>query len=110
MKGLSFFPSRCHRDDVRRRRELDVDPELVLEPRNLPQHLVALGHELDDDVDRRRPPADEHRGGTTGQVGAGFVVHDRSPRGHQACDARAVYGLTYAAARSKLTRRRTRAL
>jgi hypothetical protein len=64
----AILPARLDGYEVGRRRELHVDPELVLQLLDSPQKRVRLGDEEDVDVDRRLPPAEENRGRSTREV------------------------------------------
>ena len=89
-RNAPILPAARHRDEVERRRKLDVDAELVLERRDCAQESVTLGHEKDVDVDRRLPPADKDRGRSTGEVTAALRIRGAPQRGHEAFDARGV--------------------
>src|SRR4051794_23131764 len=55
-------------DEVMRRRELDVHPELVLQVRDRAQERSRVGYQLEVDVDGARTPAATQGGGTAHQI------------------------------------------
>jgi hypothetical protein len=55
----ALFPAGGQGDEVAGRGELDVDRQLVLQAGDGAQDGVLLGDELQVDVDRRRPPAEQ---------------------------------------------------
>ena len=106
----AFFPSRGERNEVLGRRELHVDVECILRCRNGTHDGVILGTEEEVDVDRGSTPTHHDRRCAPDEI---YPHRCRCrPRQvlHQADDPGTVYGRTHSAARSKLTRRRTRAL
>ena len=60
-------PPARKRNEIRRRGELYVDRQLLLQPRNRAQRLVLLRIESDIDMDRRRAPAEQDRGSPASQ-------------------------------------------
>jgi hypothetical protein len=60
-KRTSLLPPHGQRDEIARRAELDIDLELVLQAGDRAQDRVLLGHQLQVDVDRGRPPAGKYR-------------------------------------------------
>jgi hypothetical protein len=76
---------------------------------------IELRLDLDVDVDRRRPPADENGGRSAGEVHVRFPIRRTAEQAHELPNARGVCELAHSyrrlsAARSKLTSRRMSAL
>src|SRR5207249_4442973 len=98
------------RDEVRRRGELDVDLELVLQRSKLAHELVHLWLDADVTIDRGLPPTVEDGGRAAGQVdpnaGARDAAEPARARGFLARQPAAACP----AARAKLTMRPTSAL
>jgi hypothetical protein len=63
-----LLPACGQGDEISRRRELDIDLQLVLEGGDRTQDRVLFGYELQVHVDRRRPPAGKHGCGAADQV------------------------------------------
>jgi hypothetical protein len=82
----SFLPSARKRDEVARERELDVDLQLVLEPRDRSQDRVLIGYELEVDVDRRCAPAGEDSGRPADQVADAVLLRGGVERSQQTLD------------------------
>jgi hypothetical protein len=85
-----ILPSSRQRDEVGRGCELDVEVQLLLEPRYLAQDLISIWDQLDVDVDGRIPPAIENRGCTTGEIDAAVQIDGSSQFAHELLDARGV--------------------
>lgn len=69
--------------ELRRRDELDVDRQPVLQLGDAAQQLVAIRHELQVDVDRGRAPAEEHRARAARQVDASLLTCECAERAHE---------------------------
>ena len=104
------LPTRRERDEVAGRRELDVHPQRLLQARQLAEKRVVLGVELHVDVDGRAAPPDEDGRRSSGEVARAVLAGGTSEGSHEVAEAVGVDYRTHASARSKLTRRRTRAL
>jgi len=80
------LPAGRHGDEVGRRSELDVDGELILDPRESPQEPVALGNEPEIDVDSGRAPAEENGRRAARQVRSAFRIGLGAEDAHEAAD------------------------
>jgi hypothetical protein len=109
-EGAALAPARDLGDEVAGSGQLDVHLQALLEGRNGAQQAVALGFQLDVEVDGAGPPADEHRGGAPGEVEARVALGLGAQLAHEAQHALAIYRPAHSSARSQLTRRRIKAL
>jgi hypothetical protein len=90
--------------------KLDVELELLLDPRQSPEEPVRFGLYLDVHVDGARSPAKEDRRGAASEVEAYVTIRFPSQFPHEALNALRIYRPAHSAAFSKLTSLRTRAL
>src|SRR2546426_718902 len=70
----AILPARRHRDEISRRGQLDVDPELFLQHWNRPEQTIVLWDNADVDVNRRPAPSEQDGRRSSGEVHAGFGV------------------------------------
>ena len=96
----ALLPSGHFGDELIGRGELDVDLERVLQRRNRLEQRVAVGDELQVDVERRGAPALEHRARAAGQVHADVRTAGLPERRQEELEPFRVYGTTHSAARS----------
>src|SRR5947199_2328561 len=104
------LPSRQLGKKIGGRRQLDVDVQAFLQIGNRAQHAIAVGHELQIDVDRAVAPAAKDRGRAAGEVDAARFRRGRGDGAHELAETRFGYRGTHSAARSKLTSNRISAL
>src|SRR5436305_5058608 len=109
-EGAALLPTRERGDELVRRRQLDVDLELLLDPGESAENAVGFRVHLDIDVDRAGSPSQENRRGSAREVETQVALRLAPELPHEAADAFRVYRPTHSAVFSKLTRRRTRAL
>jgi hypothetical protein len=80
-------PPRVDGDEIRGGRELHVQRQLLLEPRDGPEESVVLGHELHVHIDRRGAPPVEHSGRAAREVHARRVPRRVGEGRHESMDA-----------------------
>jgi hypothetical protein len=94
-KRAPLPPPGRERDEIGRRRELDVDGELLLDLRECAQHLVLLGLELDVDVERRGAPTEQNGRCPAREVAGAFAAGSFAERAHEAANSPLVRELTH---------------
>src|SRR2546428_12400015 len=70
----AILPARRHRDEISRRGQLDVDPELFLQHWNRPEQTIVLWDNADVDVNRRPAPSEQDGRRSSREVHARFGV------------------------------------
>src|SRR4051794_31360165 len=106
----AVFPSGQRRYEMRRRRELDVDLQPLLQVGDCAQDSIVLGNDRDVDIYRTSTPMFQDHARAASEVdAAGFAGFD-GDGAHELAHHRLGYGLTHSDARSKLTNFRISAL
>jgi hypothetical protein len=82
----AILPARAHGNEVVWRGELQIELQTLLERRQRPEEPVAIGHDLQVDVDSAGPPAEEHSGRAAREVDARIGVRLVAKRLHQPPD------------------------
>src|SRR6185295_5269458 len=101
----SLFPARNLRNELVRRRQLDVDLQLVFDAGEGAEEPVGLRLHLDVDVDGARPPTVENGCGSSREVEAHVAVRFLPELPHEPAETVRVYRPAHSAAFSKLTSR-----
>lgn len=83
---------------------------MILESGYRAEQVVVIGHQLQVDVDRRLAPAKQDRGDTAREVNARLGGRGSAESAHEPREGFAIRQPAHAAARSKLTSRRIKAL
>src|SRR5262245_27059791 len=83
----AILPPITHWNEVRRRGKLHIEKELVLQARDRSEHLVAVRHHLQVDVERAVAPPFEDRRRAAGEVHAHLAARGVADRPHEASDS-----------------------
>ncbi len=94
------LPAWRHWDEVGRRCQLDVDPQLFFQPGERPQQVIQFRLQTQIDIDRAAAPARQDGGDPSREVDAYLGVGLAAEGAHEAADAIGVGYLAHSTARA----------